>query len=349
MDKKYNSVNDYKLAAKSILPEDIYNYLVDGSDDSKTLERNIYAYQQYQIRPRRLVDVSKIDTSISLFGTKWKSPIIVAPVGFQGLFHANGEIATAKAANQSKHQMIVSTVSNASYSEIAKEFDKQKPWFQLYPTKNRATTKTLVQTVEANGCDTLVLTVDVPVLGNRTEHARRIMQNKNVKRKLGNLDKVTSDTTPHDPTMTWKILPLLRSWTKMNLVIKGIMTAEDAKLALKYGIDGIIISNHGGRQLESNLSTIECLEEVVEAVKGQIPILIDGGIRRGTDIFKALALGANAVCVGRAFCYGLAVDGAKGVENVLELLQEELIRNMQLAGVTDLKKLNEAYVRLKKF
>ncbi len=359
MDKKYNSVNDYKLAAKSILPEDIYNYLVGGSDDSKTLERNIDAYQQYQIRPRRLIDVSKIDTSVSLFGVNWKSPILIAPVGFQGLFHTNGEIATAKAANRSKHQMIVSTVSNASYSEIAKEFETTKPWFQLYPTKNRATTKILIETAEANGCDTLVLTVDVPVLGNRTEHARRIMENhrdfgsggtgQNIKRRLGNLDKITTDTTPHDPTMTWQILPLIRSWTKMNLVIKGIMTAEDAELALEYGVDGIIISNHGGRQLESGLSTLECLEEVVQAVKGQIPILIDGGIRRGTDIFKALALGANAVCVGRAFCYGLAVEGTQGVENILALLQEELVRNMQLAGVIDLKILNEKYIQLKKF
>ena len=349
MDKKYNSVNDYKLAAKEVLPEDIYNYLVDGSDDSRTLQRNIEAFQQYQIRPRRLVDVSKIDTSVSLFGVDWKSPIMIAPVGFQGLFHPDGEIATAKAAHQSKHQMIVSTVSNASYSEIAQEFDQQKPWFQLYPTKSRATTKILVKTAESNGCNTLVLTVDVPVLGNRTEHARRIMENRNVKRRLGNLDQITDDTTPHDPTMTWEILPLLRSWTKMNILIKGIMTAEDAQLALEYGVDGIIISNHGGRQLESNLSTMECLEEVVAAVKGQIPVLIDGGIRRGTDIFKALALGAKAVCLGRAFCYGLAVDGAQGVENILKLLQEELVRNMQLTGVTDLKLLNEKSLQLKRF
>ena len=181
MNKKYNSINDYKLAAKAILPEDNYNYLVGGSEDNRTLERNIYAYQHYQIRPRRLVDVSQIDTSISLFGVDWKSPIILAPVGFQGLFHKNGEIATAKAANQSNHQMTVSTVSNASYKEIAQEFENVKPWFQLYPTKNRATTKILVEAAEANGCDTLVLTVDVPVLGNRAGHALRIMQNQNIK------------------------------------------------------------------------------------------------------------------------------------------------------------------------
>ena len=240
--------------------------------------------------------------------------------------------------------MIASTVSNNSFSAIAEQIQR-KPWFQLYPTTDRSKTKTLLQRAEGSGAKVVVLTIDVPTLGNRKVHVRHMGHLSKDKQQFANLEIMGPDVAVHDPSMTWDIIPWLRANTTMKIVLKGIMTAEDAQLALDYGADGMIVSNHGGRQLESNLSTIECLEEVATVVQGQIPLLLDGGIRRATDIIKALALGADAVCVGRAFCYGLAAGGQVGVEKALEILQTELLRNMQLTGVNCLKDLDSTYVK----
>ncbi len=335
---------DLKQKAKEVLPSEVFDYLAKGTEDDLTLNRNISAYHQYQIRPRRLVDVRNIDTAVTLFGQQWQSPIAIAPVGFQGVFHENGEIATAKAAEAKQHLILVSTVSNFSYQDISQHCTR-KPWFQLYPTTNRDYTKLLLERAEKNGCPVLVLTVDLPILGNRVVHVREMGHLSRLKNKYGNLQFFDDDFKLHDPSMTWDMIAWLRKHCSMKIVLKGIVRADDAQLALDYGADGIIISNHGGRQLESNLSTIECLEEIAQIVDKKIPLLIDGGIRRSTDIIKALALGADAVCVGRAFCYGLAAYGQAGVEKALEILQEELIRNMMLTGVNTLKDLNASFVR----
>lgn len=303
------------------------------------------AFHHYQIRPRRLVDVSNVDTSISLFGKKWKSPIALAPVGMQGMFHPDGELATAKAADAKGHLLVTSTVSTLPFPEIANEM-KDKPWFQLYTSSNIETTKHLLELAQLGEAEVIVLTVDVPVVGNREKHARILSGNMREHNVLGNFKNIEAD---FNPSLDWSFISWLKKNCDMKIVIKGIMTKEDATLCLEHEVDGIIVSNHGGRQLESDLSTIEILGEIVQTIRGEIPVLIDGGIRRGTDIFKALAIGATAVCIGRAYIYGLAAEGQQGVEGVLEILQTELERNMKIAGVTNLNDLTSNWIRGKRF
>ncbi len=346
---KFKNINDFNEIAKEKLNPQVYDYLSGGTEDLRTLKRNISAYAQFQIRPRRLIDVSKVDMSIELFGRKWCSPILLSPIGVQALYHPDGEIATAKAAAKKGHIMIASTVSNFSYQEIC-EVSKIKPWFQLYPTTNLEARKTLIARAEENGCEVLVLTIDVPTIGNRKSAK---MLTKNVAGRSGTMGNLKGLLKPgdhiHDPSLTWDMIPWIRSRTNMKLILKGIFTYEDAILATAYGVDGIIISNHGGRQLESDTSTIEVLPEIINAVDGKIPVLIDGGIRSGTDILKAIALGAKAVCIGRAFCFGLSAFGQTGVARVLDILKEELERNMRLTGVTKIDALNTLFIRKKQW
>ncbi len=346
--KHINSINDLKERAAEKLEKEFFNYLTGGADDKRTLSRNVSAFQNIQIRPRRLVDVRQIDTSISLFGEYWASPIALAPIGWQGYFHQDGELATARAADGLGRMMIASTVSSYAYAEISAEMER-KPWFQLYPTTLRTVTKILLQRAEDAGCPVVVLTVDAPVFGNRENHIRTLVNSYSGRQgETGNLaGLLTEGATPQDPSMTWDMIDWLRRHCNMKIVLKGMLTHEDAALAIEHGADAIIVSNHGGRQLESDLATIEALPEIVEIVQGKIPVIFDGGIRRGTDIFKALAIGADVVCAGRAYCYGLAAAGQTGVEKALTILQEELERNMKLAGVTSLKDLNQNFVRIK--
>lgn len=336
---------DFQSTAKEKLPQHAYNYLDGGADDLRTFNRNMEAFQHFQIRPRRLIDVQKIDTAIELFGQKYASPIFLAPVGFQELFHPEGEIPAVKAAEATNHLAIASTVTSKSYSQIC-DAVQSPPWFQLYTTTNRNSTTRLLDTAQKNGCTTIVLTVDVPVAGNREQHGNILKYNMRANNTLGNFQ---NETANFDASLTWDFIPWFRKNYDMNILLKGILTAEDAALALEYELDGIIISNHGGRQLESDLGTIEVLEEISKTIQKEIPILIDGGIRRGTDVFKALALGATAVGIGRPYIYGLAAGGQAGVEKVLEILQTELVRNMQLAGVTSVEGFSKNYVREKRF
>lgn len=341
----YKNIFDLQEKAKQTLEKNSFDYLAGGADDERTLNRNITAFRHFQIRPRRLVDVRNIDTTVHFFGKKYESPIVLAPVGLQGLFHPEAEIASAKAAAQAKHLMMTSTVSTRSYDEICAAVESP-PWFQLYPTSNRTTTKMLLDKATRNGCEVLVLTVDVPVAGNREKHIGVLTGTMSSKNTLGNFPEGNADFAAD---LTWNFIAWLRENITMKILIKGIMTAEDAVLCLQHGADGIIISNHGGRQLESDLSTIEILEEVVEVIQKKIPVMLDGGIRRGSDIFKALAMGADAVCIGRPYIYGLAAEGQKGVEKVLEILQTELVRNMQIAGVTSLANITPTFVQHARF
>ncbi len=341
----FRNIWDIKNASKEKLSQHAFDYLIGGADDLRTFHRNIEAFQHFQIRPRRLIDVQEVDTSIELFGEKYASPIFLAPVGFQGLFHPDGEIPAVKAAAAKDILSVASTVTSKSFSEICEAVDTP-PWFQLYTTSDRNTTARLLDQAQKNNCKTIVLTVDVPVPGNREKHIGILTGNMRTENALGNFADGGAD---FDATLTWEFIPWFKKNYDMKLLLKGIMTPEDAALALDYEVDGIIVSNHGGRQLESDLSTIEVLEEVSKAINGAIPILIDGGIRRGTDVFKALALGATAVGIGRPYIYGLAAEGQVGVEKVIAILQTELVRNMQLAGATSISKINKKQVREKRF
>ena len=344
--QQYTSIEELQQATQKQIPETHYRYLAGGADDGLTLRRNERAFQLYQIRPRRLVDVRQVEIQCTLFGETWPRPFFLAPVGFQKLFARDGALHTARACAQKNQLMLTSTVTNVSFEAIAGQFPQQKPWFQLYPTKDRKRTKQLILQAEQAGARVLVITCDVPVLGNRGTNARPLIEARfGDDQQLGNLPGFSLFDPVHDPGMTWEIIPWIQSFSTLKIVLKGLMCAEDARLAKNYQVDGIYISNHGARQLDSNLSTIECLEEIVAEVGDRMPVLIDGGFRRGTDIFKALALGATAVGIGRPYLYGLSLGQEAGVARVIEILEEELRRNMQLAGVPELKNLNSTFVK----
>jgi isopentenyl diphosphate isomerase/L-lactate dehydrogenase-like FMN-dependent dehydrogenase len=339
------NVFDFEELSRTVMGQDALLYLNGGADDLKTVKLNADAYQEIEIRARRLIDVTNVSTKVELFGQTLENPIIMSPVGFQKFFHPDGEIGAAKASVKKKHQMIVSSVSNYSVNEIAEQ-SQAKLWFQLYPTVDRKVTKKLLERAEKAGCKVCVLTVDSPVLGNRERGGTTLtkLMDGNIL-KMGNYEGILPEgTTFDDAGMTWEIIAWLRANCDMKIVLKGIVTKEDAALSIKHNVDGIIVSNHGGRQLESLRSTIDCLPEIVEEINGKIPILIDGGIRRGTDVFKALALGATAVCIGRPFCWGLGALGQQGVEMVLDILKAELIRDMQLAGTASLEKISRNHI-----
>jgi 4-hydroxymandelate oxidase len=339
------NVFDFEKLSRKVMGEDALLYLNGGADDLKTVQLNSGAYQEIQIRARRLIDVTNISTKVSLLGQTLDNPIIMCPVGFQKFFHPDGEIGSAKASVKKKHQMIVSSVSNYSVNEIAEQ-SQAKLWFQLYPTVDRVVTKKLLERAEKAGCKVCVLTVDSPVLGNRERGGTTLtkLMDGNIL-KMGNYEGIMPEgTTFDDAGMTWDIIAWLRENCDMKIVLKGIVTREDAALSIQHNVDGVIVSNHGGRQLESLRSTIDCLPEVVEEIDGRIPVLIDGGIRRGTDVFKALALGATAVCVGRPYCWGLGALGQQGVEMVLDILKAELIRDMKLAGTASIENITKEHV-----
>jgi 4-hydroxymandelate oxidase len=341
------NVFDFERLSREVMGEDALLYLNGGADDLKTVRINSEAYQEIKIRARRLIDVRNVSTSVDLFGQTLENPIILSPVGFQKFFHPDGEIGSAKASVKKKHQMIVSSVSNYSVNEIAEE-SQAKLWFQLYPTPDREITKLLLDKAKKAGCKVCILTVDTPVVGNRERSGTTLMKLiQTGELKMGNFEGILPDDMSFtDPGMTWDMIDWLKENCDMKIVLKGIVTKEDAALSIKHNVDGVIVSNHGGRQLESLRSTIDCLPEIVEEIDGKIPILIDGGIRRGTDVFKALALGATAVCIGRPFCWGLGALGQQGVELVLDILKAELIRDMQLAGTSSIDKISREHVQL---
>jgi len=283
--------------------------------------------------------------SVELFGERWESPIVISPAGSQRAFHPQGELAVANAARTRNHLQILSTVTTTSVEDVT-EARGAPVWYQLYPTSNWTVTQALLRRAEAAGSPVVVLTVDMPDGGNRetVERYARIDSRDctachdpefqlYVRRKpmFDGLD-LTGVTGLSAPGLTWDFVRRLKDNTDMRVVVKGIVTREDAARCVQYGADGIIVSNHGGRAAESGRATIESLPEVVEAVGGRVPVLVDGGIRRGNDVLKALALGADAICIGRPYLWGLAAFGQQGVERVLDLLRAELQMAMRMAG-----------------
>jgi len=324
--------------ARTTLPPDAYHFIAAVADDGSTARANREAYAKVDLRPRRLVDVSSVDTGVELFGKRYPSPIALAPVGNQQKINPDGELATARAAANRRSLMICSTMTNASIGEIVAEAGEC--WFQLYPSPNREFMKKLMDDALAAGCDTIVLTVDGPTRGNQ-EAARwfALTRDRSQPRdavRLGNFEGYSGPKGIGDPSLTWDDLAWFRDNTPLNFVLKGIVTSEDAKACRKYGVDGVIVSNHGGRQEGSGRGTLDVLPEIVAELKGRMPVLMDGGIRRGSDAFKALALGADAVSIGRPYLWGLGAYGAAGVEKCLAILNSELLRTMQFAGTASI-------------
>ena len=335
------NVFDYETLAQARMEPAAWSYYSSGSDDEVTLRANRTAFERIRLLPRVLVDVSTCDMRTTVLGTPISMPILIAPTAFHCLAHPEGECATARAAGRADTLMVASTSSTRSLEDTARETSGPL-WFQLYVHDHKSAEE-LVHRATAAGYGALVITVDSPRWGRKEQAIRSGFRLPSHMHKANFTDE---DPAGIDASLTWKTLAWLRSLTSLPIVLKGILTAEDALLAVQYEIDGIIVSNHGGRQLDSVSSSIEALPEVVQAVDGNCEVYLDGGIRRGTDILKALALGARAVLVGRPILWGLAVNGAEGVCHVLEILRAELELAMALAGRPTLDSIDRSLVKM---
>lgn len=350
------SVTDYEPLARERLTEQAWAYLAGGAADEITHRANIEAFQRLSLRPRILQDLSGGSTRVELFGSSFAFPILLAPVAFQTMLHPDGEIASAVAASAMQTGMVVSTQAGRTMEEIAKAATAPL-WFQLYIQPDREFTLQLVRRAEEAGYRALVVTVDAPVSGLRNREQRagfsfppgieavnlRGMRTPAPHRSAAG-SPVLLGSALLASAPTWRDIAWLRGQTRLPILIKGVTSAASAERALQEGLDGLIVSNHGGRALDTLPATISVLPEVVEAAGGRMPILMDGGIRRGSDVFKALALGADAVLIGRPFAFGLAAAGATGVSHVLNILRAELEFTMALTGCVDLKSIAPEFV-----
>jgi isopentenyl diphosphate isomerase/L-lactate dehydrogenase-like FMN-dependent dehydrogenase len=323
---------EFEAAARKALPPAHWGYLSGGTDDDATLKANLGGFSHYQLRPRRLVDTTKIDMSVDLFGTKMEMPVFLSPSGT--LFHPEGATAVARAANTQKALQILGGVQERTHpiEEVMKA--RGGPvWYQLYASQQMDQTLQTVKRIETAGAPALVWTVDI--LGGRNLETVQRMRRFDTRQCLSCHD---TDPSPRPGgagrnTLTWDSLRRIKdSTTKMKILVKGLETPEDAELAIQNGADGIIVSNHGGRSTESGRATIDSLPEVTQVVRNRIPVLVDGGFRRGTDVFKALALGATAVGIGRPYMWGVSAFGTPGVEAVLQIIRREFNLVMAQCG-----------------
>ena len=353
------NVFDFEPACRATVPPAHFGYMASGIDDEVTLRANREGFLKFQLRPRRLVDVSKIDMSTEILGVKYDSPIVIAPIGGNVFFHPDGEVAVAKAAKLGNHLQILSTVTNYGVEDVVAA--RGAPiWYQLYATNKWEVAEAFVKRAEKAGCLSVAVTVDRSGGRNQetlfrlratdtrdcsTCHDRSSLKASLSRRAMYDGVDISGLRNTQSSAMTWDFIKRLRDTTKMKVVLKGILAYEDAVLAADAGVDAIIVSNHGGRSEDSGRSTIDALPEIVEAVKGRTPILIDSGFRRGTDIAKALCIGATAVCVGRPYIWGLGAFGQPGVERVLDILRTELYAIMQQVGAPTIKHLVPAMVR----
>jgi 4-hydroxymandelate oxidase len=341
------SVAELEPLAKGKLARLAYDYYASGADDELTLARNLAAYRELELHYRVLVDVSRVSTATSLLGAPLTSPIQVAPTAFHRLAHPDGELASARAATAAGSVFVLSTLSNTRVEDVmAATAGMPGPvWFQLYVYKDREATRDLVARVEAAGVKALVLTVDAPRLGRRERDVRNrfaLPAHLRVENMHGHRGVVAPPPADSglsayfaqliDPALCWDDLSWLRSITRLPVVIKGLVRGDDAARAVAAGAHGVVVSNHGGRQLDTSPATIDVLPRIAEAVAGRAEILVDGGVRRGTDVLKALAWGARAVLVGRPVLWGLAAGGQAGVAAVLAMLRRELELAMMLCG-----------------
>ena len=333
------NLSDYEALAKARLDRGALDFYQGGSDDEVTLRANRTAFERIRLRPRVLVDVSACDLRTSVIDIPVSMPILVAPTAAHALAHPDAECATAQAAGAAGTLMVVSSSATRSLEDVARAAPGPL-WFQLY-IRRLHHAEALVVRAQAAGYRALVLTVDTPRLGNRERDIRNNFEGF----PTPNYDSDGKEEPFMGDTLTWDILDWLRSLTSLPILLKGILTAEDALLAVERGVAGIIVSNHGGRQLDGAVPSIEALPEVIAAVDGRCEVYLDGGIRRGTDVLKALALGARAVLIGRPILWGLAVDGAAGAQRVLEILRAELEKAMILAGRATLASIDRTLVQ----
>lgn len=350
------NVLDFEVAARRAVPPAHFGYIATGVDDDRTLQANLDAFSRLHLRPRRLIDVTGVDTSVTLFGVTWPTPVFLCPCGSQRAFHPDGELAVARASNTRPTLKVLSTVATTSLRDVA-EAAGRPVWAQLYPTSRWDATERLVRHAEEASCPVLVVTVDLPAGRNAEtqERFRALDQrdcttcHKNFRPFFSGRQPIfdgidTKELTLSSPALTWDSIRRMRRMTRMKIVLKGIEVAEDGRLAAEHGLDGVIVSNHGGRAEESGRGSLECLPEVVDAVRGRMPVLLDGGVRRGTDVFKALALGARAVGIGRPYLWGLGAFGQAGVERVLDLLRVELERVMKQCGTRTIAEIRPTHV-----
>jgi isopentenyl diphosphate isomerase/L-lactate dehydrogenase-like FMN-dependent dehydrogenase len=354
----FTNLLELEELARAKVPRPAFDYIAGGADDEVSLRRNREAYGKWALRPRVLVDVSSCDTSATVLGQRVSMPILVAPTAFHGLVHPEGEIGTARGAAAAGTIMVVSAIATRTMEEIAAAIAAPR-WFQLYVWKDREVTAELVKRAARAGYRAICLTVDTPLLGRREKDERNAFT---LPPGIGiaNVRPAGLDGMPDsehgsafakyvkemlDPAVSWRDLAWLRSLTSLPIVVKGIMTMEDAKIAVEHGVEGIVVSNHGGRQLDSTPATLDVLPEIVDVVRGRAEVFMDGGIRRGTDVLKAIALGARAVLVGRSPLWGLALGGADGVHAVLEHLRKEFALAMALSGRSSLDQIDRSMVQ----
>ena len=353
------NVLDFEPVARRNIPPAHFGYMASGIDDEVTLRANREGFLKFQLRPRRLVDVSRVDMSVDILGVRYDTPIVIAPIGGHEAFHHDGEPAVARAAKVGNHLMILSTQSTTSPEDVMAA--RGAPiWYQLYATNKWDVTRAFLTRAERAGCLAVAVTVDRN--GGRNQETLFRLQRTDTRNCSSCHDRSTLSSTYRgrpmyegvdlsglpsiqSSAMTWETIKRMRDTTKMKVVLKGILAHEDAELAAKAGVDGIIVSNHGARSEDSGRSTIDALPEIIQAVNGRMPVLVDSGFRRGTDIAKALCMGATAVCVGRPYIWGLGAFGQPGVERVLELLRTELVAIMQQVGAPSVKHLVPGMVR----
>lgn len=355
------NVMEFEALARDALPPAHFGYIATGADDDRTVVRNHDAFSHYEIRARRFVDVSHVDAARSVFGATWASPIYLSAVSGQRAFHPDAELGTARAARTRSMQMMLSGVGSTAVEPVS-EARGVPVWQQLYPTDDWAVTQGLVRRAERAGCPAIVLTVDTKMGLNYTRNNETLTRAMRVDNRpctdchvnnshdqvhkapmFAGLD-VSRVTSIAPPDITPAYLDRLRALVSGKLLVKGIVTAEDAELAVAHGVDGVIVSNHGGRNEETLRATLDCLPEIAAAVGKRVPVLLDGGVRRGTDVFKALALGATAVGIGRPQAWGLAAFGQPGVERVIDLLNRELLQIMRQAGTPTLSSITPGHV-----
>jgi len=356
--KQALDVFDFEPVARKNLPPAHFGLMVTGVDDEVTLRANREGFQKFQLRPRRLVDVSTIDTRVEILGATYDSPIVIAPTGGNRAFHPDGEIAVAKAAKAGNHLQMLATGASTSI-EDAIAARGAPVWFQLYPTNKWEVAAALVTRAEQAGSPVIALTVDT-LSAQKWETLARLRRTdtrqcadchagsfQDFVARRPNFDgiDIAGVTRLGANSINWDFIKKLRDTVKAKIVLKGIVAHEDAGLAASAGIDAIIVSNHGGRSMDYGPSTLEVLPEIVTAVNGRIPVIVDSGFRRGSDVFKALALGASAVELGRAARWGLGAFGAAGTQRLLEIVQAELVQAASFAGAANLKAINKSMVK----